>query len=277
MPELNIVFHLQVFMTQIDSIRERIHEHSRLLQEESSRLSEVVMNVHRGYISEKEFYESVKRDAERLQSIDKEESSKLHILHGNMTLLFENCAIAISRLENWKEHMVENALASRSPQNLNSQNQIGGNISVGDASIFNEESIRNMCDKLSLVVGDSISMHTNELAKVMEVGQSEMKSTIMNLQNELQEKDIQREKICKELVDQIKEAEATAKNHLLDLQQARIELDDTRRQLDAMGEERKFLEHRLTELQVNETNATDLQLKVNSLTDELAAKVQGEL
>ncbi|XP_042036541.1 coiled-coil domain-containing protein 18-like [Salvia splendens] len=262
-------------MTQIDSIWERIHEHSRLLQEESSRLSEVVMNVHREYTSEKEFYESVKRDAEHFQSIDKEKESKLHILHGNISLLFESCASAISRLGNWKEHMVENALASRSPQrNLNSQNQIGGNISVGDASIFNVESIRSMCDKLSLVVGDSISMHTNELGRVMEVGQSEMKSTIMNLQNELQEKDIQKEKICKELVGQIKEAETNAKNYLLDLQQARVKLDASQRQLDVLGEERKLLEQRVKELQVNETNALDLQQKVNSLTDALAAKVQ---
>ncbi|XP_042043621.1 golgin subfamily B member 1-like [Salvia splendens] len=265
----------KVFMTQIDSIWERIHEHSRLLQEESSRLSEVVMNVHREYTSEKEFYESVKRDAEHFQSIDKEKESKLHILHGNISLLFESCASAISRLGNWKEHMVENALASRSPQrNLNSQNQIGGNISVGDASIFNVESIRSMCDKLSLVVGDSISMHTNELGRVMEVGQSEMKSTIMNLQNELQEKDIQKEKICKELVGQIKEAETNAKNYLLDLQQARVKLDASQRQLDVLGEERKLLEQRVKELQVNETNALDLQQKVNSLTDALAAKVQ---
>ncbi|KAL1552595.1 golgin subfamily B member 1-like isoform X2 [Salvia divinorum] len=265
----------KVFMTPIDSIRERIHDHSRLLQEESFRLSEVVMSVRREYASEKEFYESVKRDADHLQSIDKEKESRLHILQGNISLLFESCASAISRLENWKEHMVENALTSRSPQrNLNSQNQIAGNISIGDARIFNEEIVRSMCNKLSLVVGDSISMHTDELAKVMEVGLSEMKSTIMNLQNELQEKDIQREKICKELVDQIKEVETTAKNHLLDLHQARVKLDDSHRQLDAMGEERKLLEHRLKELQVNETNATDLQLKVNSLTDELAAKVQ---
>ncbi|KAL1532357.1 golgin subfamily B member 1-like [Salvia divinorum] len=266
----------KVFMTQIDFIRERIHEHSRLLQEESSRLSEVIMNIYREYTSEKELYESVKRDAERLQSIDKEEESKLHILHGNISLLFESCASAISRLENWKEHMVENALASRSPQrNLNSQIQIGGNISIGDASsIFNEESIRSMCDKLSLVVGDSISMHTNELARVMEVGQGEMKSTILNIQNELQEKDIQREKICNELVGQIKEAETNAKNHLLDLQQARVKLDDSQRQLDVMGEERRLLEQRIKELQVNETNAIDLQQKVNSLTDALAAKVQ---
>ncbi|XP_047965693.1 trans-Golgi network-localized SYP41-interacting protein 1 [Salvia hispanica] len=265
---------LSVFMTQIDSIRERIHDHSRLLQEESFQLSEVIMSVRREYASEKEFYESVKRDADHLQSIDKEKESRLHILQGNISLLFESCASAISRLENWEEHMVENSLASRSPQNLNSQNQIGGNISVGDASIFNEESIRNMCDKLSLVVGDSISMHTNELGRVMEVGQSEMKSTIMNLQNELQEKDIQKEKICKELVGQIKEAETNAKNYLLDLQQARVKLDASQRQLDVMGEERKLLEQRVKELQVNETNAIDLQQNVNSLTDALAAKVQ---
>lgn len=265
-------------MTQIDSIRRRIHEHSSSLQEESSQLSEVVMNVHREYTSEKEFYESVKRDAERLQSIDKEKESKLHILQGNVSLLFESCASAISRLENWKENVVGNVLASRSPQrNLNSQNHIGGNISSSDAHIFDEESIRSMCDKLSLVLGDSISMHTTELARVMEVGHGEMKITITNLQNELQEKDIQRERICKELVDQIKVAETNAKNHLLDLQEARVKLNDSQRQLDVMGEERKLLEQRMNELQDKENNAKDLQQKVNSLTDALAAKVQGQL
>ncbi|KAH6760769.1 hypothetical protein C2S51_017718 [Perilla frutescens var. frutescens] len=265
----------KVFMTQIDAIRERIHNHSCSLQEETSRLSEVVMNVHREYTSQKEFYESVKRDAERLQSIEKEKESELHILQGNILLLSETCASAISKLENWKENVIGNASASRAPQrNLNSQNQSGENSLIGDIRIFNEESIRRMCDKLLLVVGDSISMQTNELARVMEMGQSEMKSTIINLQEELQEKDIQRDRICNELVHQIKEAETNAKNYLLDLQQARVQLHDSQRQLDVMAEEHKLFEHRMEELQDKETNSIDLQQQVKSLTDALAAKVQ---
>lgn len=255
-------------MSQISSLRERIHEHSHLVQEETSQLSELIMNVRREFTSQKEFYESVKRDVERLQLIDKEKESKLRILQGNASLLFESCASAISSLENWKEH-VGNELASRSPQmKINS---------TGDARIFDEESIRSMCDKLLLFVGDFISMHANELARVMEVGHSEMKSTIMNLQNELREKDIQKDRICKELVDQIKIAETNAKNCLLDLQQARVQLHDSQRQLDSMAEEHNLLEQRLKELQDKETNAVDMQQKVNSLKDAMAAKVQGQL
>lgn len=255
-------------MSQISFIRERIHEHSHLVQEETSQLSELIMNIRREFTSQKELYESVKRDVERLQLIDKEKESELRILQGNTSLLFESCASAISRLENWKEH-AGNEWASGSPQRkINS---------TGDARIFNEESIRSTCDKLLLVVGDFISVHANELARVMEVGQSEMKCTIMNLQNELREKDIQKDRICKELVDQIKEAETNAKNCLLDLQQARVQLHDSQRQLDVMTEEHKLLEQRLKELQDKETNALDMQQKVNSLTDAMSAKVQGQL
>lgn len=265
----------KVFMTQIDSIRERMHKHSCLLQEETSRLSEVVVNYRREYTSQKEFYESLKRDIQRLQSIEKERESELHVLQGNVLLLYETCASAISSLENWKEHEAGNVMASRPPQmNLNSQNDIGGNSLTGDIRTFNVESIKSMCDKLLLVVGDSISMQANELARVMEVGQSEMKTTITNLQKELQEKDIQRERICKELVNQIKEAEANAKNCLVDLQQATVQLHDSQRQLDVMAEEHKLLEQKMKELQDNETNSIHLQQKVDSLTDALAAKVQ---
>ncbi|KAL6524185.1 hypothetical protein OROMI_031280 [Orobanche minor] len=62
--------------------------------------------------------------------------------------------------------------------------------------------------------------------------------------------------------------------YLHDLQQARVDLHDSLRQLDVMADERKVLEQRLKELQHHETNAIDLVQKVSSLTDALAAKGQ---
>ncbi|KAL0330130.1 UNVERIFIED_CONTAM: hypothetical protein Sradi_4999700 [Sesamum radiatum] len=145
----------KVFMTEIGSLRQQLHNHSHLLQEEASWLSEVVMNVHREYTSHKESCESMKN--------------------------------AISEIENWKEHVGGNALASRSPErNLKSQVRIEGGNSFTD-NIFNEEGVRGTGDKLLLVVRDLISMQS----ELLEVGQREMKSTILNLQKELQEKDIQ--------------------------------------------------------------------------------------
>ncbi|KAK4435693.1 hypothetical protein Salat_0732800 [Sesamum alatum] len=262
----------KVFMTEIGSLREQLHNHSHLLQEEASWLSEVLMNVRREYTSHKESCESMKKYVKKLELIEKEKESEIHILQGNISWLHESCASAISEIENWKEHVVGNALASRSPErNLKSQVRVeGGNSFTDDIHIFNEEGIRGTGDKLLLVVRDLISMQS----ELLEVGQREMKSTILNLQKELQEKDIQRDRICMELVNQIKEAETNAKNYLNDLQQARVQLHDSQRDLDVMKEERKVLEQRMKELQDQETNSKELQQKVDSLTDALAAKVQ---
>lgn len=265
MPQYNVVFHSQVFKTQIGSFRELLQNHSHLLQEESSRLSEVVMNTCREFTSHKELCDALNRDIKKLQSDEKDRESELHFLQGNISLLYETCASAISKLENCKDQVARNA---------SSRTQIeGGNSLIYDRHIFNEESIRSICDKLLLVLGEFISMQ-NEL---MEAGQGEMKSTIMSLQKELQEKDIQRERICMELVNQIKGAETNVKTHLHDLQQARAQLHDSQKKLDVMKEEHQVLEQRIRELQDQQTNSIDLQQKVNSLTDTLAAKVQGQL
>lgn len=269
MPKHNVVFHLQVFTTEIGSLRQRLYNHSNLLQEEIPRLSEAVMSVHREYTSQQELLESMKRDVKKFSIIEQEKESELHTLQGNISLLYEICASAISEIENCKGHVVGNTLASRATE----RNSKGGNSFTSDAHIFNDEGIRGMGDKLLLIVRDFISMQK----EITEVGQRDMKSTIMNLQKEVQEKDIQRERICTELVNQIKEAETNAKSCLHDLQQAKVQLHDSLRQLDAMAEEHNILEQKMKELQDHETNSIDLQQKVSSLTDTLAAKVQGQL
>ncbi|GFP81629.1 hypothetical protein PHJA_000306200 [Phtheirospermum japonicum] len=257
-----------VFMTEIGSLRERLYNHSHLLQEEVSRLSEVLMNVHREYTSQKELYESMNRDVEKLKLIEKKKESESHILLGNISHLYETCASAISEIENWKDRVAGNVSASRTPER-DSKSQIRNSFS-NYIQIFDEEGIRGTCEKLLLLVRDFISMQS----EFMEGGQREMKSTIINLQKELEEKDVQRERICTELVNQIKEAETNVKNYSHDLQQAKTHLHDSQRQLEAMVEERKVLEQRLKELQHHETNSVDLDQKVNSLTDALAAKTQ---
>ncbi|KAL0324009.1 UNVERIFIED_CONTAM: hypothetical protein Scaly_2368000 [Sesamum calycinum] len=279
----------KVFMTEIGSLRQQLHNHSHLLQEEASWLSEVVMNVHREYTSHKESCESMKKYVQKFELIEKEKESEIHILRGNITLLHESCASAISEIENWKEHVGGNALASRSPErNLKSQVRIeGGNSFTDNINIFNEEGVRGTGDKLLLVVRDLISMQS----ELLEVGQREMKSTILNLQKELQEKDIQRDRICMELVNQIKEAETNAKNYLNDLQKARVQLHDSQRDLDVMKEERRLttalvegsililIHYLLAEtealmqaLDAEEAEMEDLANKVGNLDNELQQK-----
>ncbi|CAA0831932.1 Unknown protein [Striga hermonthica] len=123
---------------------------------------------------------------------------------------------------------------------------------------------------LSESAKNEILEHVSQL----EGGQREMKSTIIDLQKELQEKDIQREKIVMELVTQIKESETKAKNYLHDLQEARAHLNDSQKQLDVMKEKCEGLEQRLKELQHHETNTVELAKQVNSLSAALESKTQ---
>ncbi|GFZ08220.1 hypothetical protein Acr_20g0000280 [Actinidia rufa] len=76
-------------------------------------------------------------------------------------------------------------------------------------------------------------------------------------------------------VSQIKEAEATASSYLQDFQSAKAQLYDSERRLEVMEEERNTLEQRMKELQDGEATLKDLDERVRSLNDVLAAKEQG--
>ncbi|KAL2517461.1 Prefoldin [Abeliophyllum distichum] len=214
----------------------------------------------------------MKRSAEQLESIEKERGSELFTTRRNFSLIYEACNSVILEIENLKTHLVGNDSSSGAlERKLKYPISVdGGSDLTGDARTFTEEGIRTMRDKLLLVVKDFISMQTD----ILEARQKEMKDTILNLQKELQEKDIERDRICMELVNQIKEAEAKARNHLQELQSVRAQLDDSHKQVDVKDVEFRELEHRMKELQDREATSDDLQQKVKSLTDVLAAKEQ---
>ncbi|XP_073131000.1 uncharacterized protein [Henckelia pumila] len=259
------------FLTEIGSLNEQLHKHSLMLHEEICYVSEVMRGIHGEFISQKELNESIRRDAKQLESTAKENESEIHHLHGNVSLLYEACVGAISEMERWKDLVDGNRSASRDAErNLKSQIFGGGYGITDDIRLYTTEGIRSTRDKLLVAVRDCTSMQT----ELNEVGQREMKNAIVSLQKELQEKDIQRDKICKELVNQIKEAETNAKNYLQDLQQARAQLHDLQRQVDAKEDDNKVLDQRLKKLQDQEINYLDLQKKLNSLTNALAAKEQ---
>lgn len=130
-----------------------------------------------------------------------------------------------------------------------------------------------MAERLSVAVKEFFSIKGD----ITEGEKKEMKVMISNLQKELQEKDIQRERICMELVSQIKEAESAVTSYLLDLQSSRTRIYDLEKQVDVKEEERELLKQRVKELQDGQAISADLQERVRSLTDVLAAKEQGTL
>jgi molybdopterin-biosynthesis enzyme MoeA-like protein len=143
----------------------------------------------------------------------------------------------------------------------------------GGHNFPSEEHFKTMAERLSVAVKEFFSIKGD----ITEGEKKEMKVMISNLQKELQEKDIQRERICMELVSQIKEAESAVTSYLLDLQSSRTRIYDLEKQVDVKEEERELLKQRVKELQDGQAISADLQERVRSLTDVLAAKEQGTL
>ncbi|CAI9784755.1 unnamed protein product [Fraxinus pennsylvanica] len=262
----------EVLMPEVGALKERLYNHQHLLHKEAFRLFEVARTVCTEISSQKQSLEAMKRSVEQLESTEKERSSELFTMRRNVSLIYEAFNIAILEIENTKTHMVGNDLSSGALETkLKSlASVVGGGDLTGDSRAFTEEGIRTIRDKLLLVMKDFISMQTD----ILEVRQKEMKDTIFNLQKELQEKDIEREKICMELVNQIKEADAKARSHLEDLQSVRAQLHDLQKQVDVKEVEHQELEQRMKESQDREATSEALQQKVKSLSEVLAAKEQ---
>lgn len=267
------VYLLQVFGKEIGSINQKLNRHSHLLHEEAARLSEILRTIHEEISHHKQHSNSLKTDLMRLESIQKEKDAELLMVQRYNAMLYEACTTLVMEIETRKSQLVGSSLASGAPK-INSvyQSLAEGNDLAEMTDRFSEEGIRSVIERLFMAVKDIMSVQ-NDIA---EFGQKDMKAAISNLQKELQEKDVQREKICAELVSQIKEAESISKSYSQELQIAKSQMDDLHRKVKLMEEERDSLTHRIKELQDQESNFADLQLRVKSLEDMLAAKEQGD-
>ncbi|GFZ08213.1 hypothetical protein Acr_20g0000210 [Actinidia rufa] len=263
---------LQVFMKEIGCHKESLYKHLIALDEGAKHVSGVAGVVRREVTSQKQSCESMKENIIRLECIEKEKDTESIVMRRNISLLYEACSSSVMEIENWKSQFVGNDLAA-TDMGLNSGSSIsldGWKLFSDQTLLSSDDNIRTMADKLLSAVKDFICIQ----AKIVGGGQKEMKTTISNLQRELQEKDIQKDRICVELVSQIKEAEATASSYLQDFQSAKAKLYDSERRLEVMEEERNTLEQRVKELQDGEATLKDLDERVRSLNDALAAKEQ---
>ncbi|KAF5456575.1 hypothetical protein F2P56_026043 [Juglans regia] len=262
-----VMHHLHEFVTEIGDLEEKLRKHSVSLHKQNSSLSNLVAAVHGEMTSQKESVESMKRDIIRVESVKSKKDMELIILQRNIAVLYEACASSVMEVENHRVDLVGNNMtAGEVGLNLKSTAFADG----GQAHFSSEESIRNMADRLVLAVRNFASLKTETI-----VGSGkEMKITIANLQKELHEKDIQNERICSELVSQIKEAEAATRSYSLDLQSSQTRVHDLEEQVEAIETERNLLKQRVKELQDAQVASTELQDRVRSYTDVLAAKDQ---
>lgn len=247
---------LQEFMTKVSSLKEKISIHSSLAQELDKTLSKLMASIQREMTSQKESCETMKKELS-------EHDEKLVALRGIIAYLYEACNNSSIVLENEKAELSGTKVES---------SDLGMSLETpsfdDDKS---EEYIKTMADRLLLAVKGFTSIK----AEFLDANQKEMKSTIANLQRELQEKDVQRDRICSDLVKQIKDAEAAATSYSQDLEAFKIQEHNLKKEVEAIEAERKILEQKVNELQDRQETTAELEDKMRSQTSLLAAKDQG--
>ncbi|PQM38322.1 protein lava lamp isoform X3 [Prunus yedoensis var. nudiflora] len=259
-------------MVEVGALKEKLDEHSISLHEKTNNVSKLIAIVHGELTSKNESVESLKRDLLHMERVEKEKDKELLLLRRNIGLLFEACTSSVMEMGRRKTELVGNGWAAgdQGMRLKSAEFPVDGLSFGGEEQFHSEECVRTMTDGLLSTVNDFGTL----TAEIVEGNQKELKITISKLQKELQEKDIQRERICMELVSQIKGAEAAATSYSMDLQSSKMLVRDLEKQVEVMKGERNLLEQRVKELEDGRATSTDLQERVRSLTDVIAAKDQ---
>lgn len=242
---------MQDLLTNINSLEEKLQNHSKSLREEAIFLCEKVPTLFKEITSHKRSVESANEEIAWLESTGKQKETEILMLRKYISMLYEACKNSVLEIEKSKGQMV-------------ADDSFVEDIIGGEAVSVSEEGVTSIVNRLLSAVKD---IHSSQTENV-EVELKEMKATISNLQKELTEKDVQKDTISVELVSQIKRAEATAMSHLQELESAKAYIDDLKDQCSV-------LEQRVKELEGQESVLVDLQEKVKSLTEAMTAKEQG--
>lgn len=193
------------------------------------------------------------------KSIGTGTDSEIAALGERIALLHGACSSVLVEIERRKAELVGN-------------DDFNMSLHLVDEDFSSMESVRSMVNRLSSAIKELVVAN----AETVERNEKEMKVIIANLQRELHEKDIQNDRMCNELVGQVKEAQAGAKIFAEDLQSASARMRDMQDQLGIMVRERDSMKERVKELLAGQASHSELQEKVTSLSDLLAAKDLGQ-
>lgn len=227
-------------MSEFDHLKRNVDHHTSSIDQHAMRLLKSVEFVQTKVASEKEKTVSLKRDLLGLESHMKEKEAESFSTQKNLSLLYEACSTSLAEI----------------------------------GSLTSGESLRNTGHLISLTDNEIRLIADRLMATIKGISN---KSEITELQRQLQEKDIQMNQICTELVSQIRDAETVAKKFSVDLDYAKEKIHNLEKQIEAKENDKRILEQRVKELEGMEALSTELQVKFKSLTDVLTAKDQGKL
>lgn len=172
--------------------------------------------------------DSLKSDVNKLREELREKEEENSLLSHNLSFLYESCLSSIDE--------AEANFTNRNERDLHA------------TSIINEAHIRSLAERL--------------VGAIQSEGKTrELKSTIMELQRELQEKDFQISQISSELSSQIRDGEE--------------KIHELEKQVEAIGNEKTELQLHVSQLQEVEFSSNRLRERVSYYTDMLAKKEQG--
>jgi len=266
-------------MSEYDDLKGKVHQYVFSIHQQENYLSVILETVKRKFDSQKEYSESLKRELTSLELAIKEKETEIYSMHKNVCLLYEACSCSVAEIENRKAQTVGSSFAPEAhvsekssramtlPGYLDAKEHADGHIVP-----FTEHSVRVIADSLLSAIQSS----TN-ISNTAEGNQRQLKATILDLQRELQEKDIEMKRTSEDFVSQIRDAEAVAKRSLTDVDSARAQVFSLEKKLSEMENDKQLLELRISKLKDCEASSQQLQVRVKSLTDLLATKDQGYL
>ncbi|KAG2655990.1 nuclear mitotic apparatus protein 1-like [Panicum virgatum] len=229
-----------------NDIKRSIDEHGFSVEQKATELFDVMSNLQNRLTSQHNELESLRAKFVELQSEMKERDEEIVSARRNMSLLYEACTSSVAEIEGMTD------------------------IYPGNRSYAVEHSadecIKSIVEQLVLAV--KTSQNSNEGST------EELKATVLELQQELQAKDIQISTISSELSYQLRVAESSAKQLSVELEDARMEVHNLAKQVDMLHNQNKALETQVNELKNMESVASEQHGRIKKLTDELSRKDQ---
>lgn len=259
-------------MEEIGVQRGKIQKYSLDIQEV---LSTVMENIEKGIASQISSSESLRKEMSFLKMEKTEKDNEITSLQRNLGSLYETCRSLIFKMEDRKAQVIGDDLDS-------DKHPLGRMETIMKLPIYDlsvpvenfsptENDVKDLENILFSTVEDLMRFEEEVLVS----DQKELKSLISDLQHDLQDKDIQYNRMCGELVSQIKDAEATSKKYSIDLDSARHEIHQLEDKVILLENNKELLEVKVKELIHIEALSKDFQDKVRHLSDSLHLKDQG--
>ncbi|XP_062224074.1 COP1-interactive protein 1 isoform X2 [Phragmites australis] len=223
-----------------NDLKRSIDEHGFSVEQKATELFDVMSNLQNRFTSQHNELESLREKLVELQSEMKEKDDEIVSMRTNMSLLYEACTSSVAEVE--------------------------GMTVIYPVNRSYVDCIKSIVEQLVVTV--KTYRNSNEGST------KELKATVLELQQELQVKDVQISTISSELSSQLREAESSAKQLSVELEDARMELCNLEKQVDVLHNQKKALETQVNDLKDMEAVASEQHGRMKELTDELSRKDQ---